>query len=86
MSDWRRILLLPVVGYDVIGYDLQVGTGFFTDPIERRLGEPRWQAPAFPPGTRVQWWVSVLAAVGSPPDTVRIGEFEQTASFTIAAP
>jgi hypothetical protein len=74
-------------GYEVIGYLLEVNTGFFGEPIEQRLtGEPRWQAPAFAPGTRVSWWVSVLAAVGAPPDTVKIGSFERGASFMVASP
>ena len=72
--------------YHVIAYDLTVSTGFLAEPTDRRVADPRWQAAAFPPGTRVQWWVSVLAVVGSPPDTVRIAEFERPASFTIAAP
>jgi len=75
----------PGEGYRLIGYELQVGTTYLLDPVgSTLLAEPQWQSPGYAPGSHVRWWVTAIAEVGEPPDTLAVGGFETASTFSVA--
>lgn len=73
-------------GYEGVWYRLWLSYGYIEDLAVDHLPGPRWELPdgfSFAPGMHIRWYGEAYAAIGTPPETVLIGTFEEAAAFTV---
>src|SRR5262249_39810330 len=69
-------------GVHVAYYRLEIGTGYILD-LNVTVTQSLLTLPAPAPHTSVRWLVSAFGVIDATSDPVKVGAFEEPASFTV---